>query len=1183
MREMEGLSPEEIQELLGQAGTDGDVPMSKGPSAALLATLSREQRALLFERLRQRRERAAEAPGRIPRRAPAADPPPASFAQERLWVIDRLQPGLATYNMPLALRIDGVLSPAMLQAVLGEVVRRHEVLRTTFREIDGRPAQEIAPPGRWEVPLADLSGLPPAVREGLARRLAQEESERPFDLRRGPLLRATLLRLAPAEHALLLGMHHIVSDGWSLGVMVREITALYGATLAGAPSPLPGLGIQYADFAVWQREWLQGERLERQLAYWRERLAGAPPALGLPADRPPTAGGTRAGARLQATFDRGLTREVGLLAQRSEATPFMVLLAALHALLARITGGGDVTVGSPIAGRNRAEVEPLIGFFVNTLVLRGDLTGEPSFRELVARARKTTLEAYAHQDLPFERLVEELRPERLPGVTPFFQVLLTLQNAPVEAARLSGLSLAPVPLETRTAIFDLELSFVEIDGRLTVDLSYSTERFDPPTPHRLVRHLEALLQGLLADPERPAAEAPLLSAGERQQLLLEWNDPPPGPAPLLLHDAAAHWARLTPAAVALAEGGREVAYEELERRANRLANHLRALGVGPEARVALVMERSLDAIVAILGILKAGGAYVPIDPATPAERLAFLLADVRPALLVAGGGTAARLPERPVPVLDLDAEGERVAAASAEPPGVEVDPDNLAYVIYTSGSTGRPKGVAIRHRSATAFAAAACRMLGLGASDRVVMFASLVFDASVQEIFSPWVAGAAVLPRTGPLEEPARFLAACAEMGATALHLSTAYWHQTAALIEAEGLALPPRVHTICIGGDRVIPELLGGVGERPRPPGPALQRLWADRDHGGDHLPGPSAGPGRPRRTAGVADRPAGDRRGARPRGRSRPAAGAGRVERRGGDRRRGLGARLLRPPGADRGAVRPGPPLRRARSAPLPHGGPRLPPPQRPPGVRRAPRRAGQDPRLPHRAGGGRGRSRHPSRGARGGGGGQPGGGRAARLRGAGRSRAPPGRGGAAVPARPPSAPFMVPGAFAVLSELPLTPTGKVDRRALQRLEPARPAGGGTPPRTPAERAMADLWREVLGVAEARREDDFFTLGGHSLLATQLAARVRATLGVEIPIRQLFEHPVLADFAALVAAGPGSPRRSRRPPGHRGTPGRSPPPSPRNASGSSTAWSRGTRRSTWARPCACGGAWSRGPWSGR
>ena len=473
--------------------------------------LTRDQRALLFERLRQKKGRSAGAPQRIPRRPSSGEPLPLSFAQERLWFLDRLLPGGTAYNIPLALRIEGDLAPALLAAALREVVRRHEALRTTFRERGGRPEQVIAPAGEWSLPWIDLTALPAGPRAAEARRLAQGEAERPFDLERGPLLRAVLLRLAAGEHALLLAMHHIVSDGWSMGVLVREITALYTAgwrvgssedgaqlsepgraSLSTARSSIPpALPIQYADFAVWQRGWLQGERLAAQLGYWRRQLAGAPGALELPADRPRPPAPSFRGARVRFTLaDAVAAGRLADLARRGDATPFMVLLAAFQVLLGRYSGKDDLLVGSPIANRNRPELEPLIGFFVNTLVLRGDLAGDPAFGELVERARATALGAYAHQDLPFERLVEELRPERHLARNPLFQVMLALQNAPLGRVELPGLTLAPLEFDAATAQFDLHLDVTEVAGEWTAELVYATDLFDAATVRRLAGGIE---------------------------------------------------------------------------------------------------------------------------------------------------------------------------------------------------------------------------------------------------------------------------------------------------------------------------------------------------------------------------------------------------------------------------------------------------------------------------------------------------------------------------------------------------------------------------------------------------------------------------------------------------------------------------------------------------------------------
>jgi amino acid adenylation domain-containing protein len=589
-------------------------------------------------------------------RAPRDQPLPLSFAQERLWFLDRLAPGTAAYNIPLALAAHGELSPAALEAALGEMVRRHEALRTRFAAAlpgDGTagPRQIIAPARPWRLPLADLAALPAAVRDVEARRLADAEVSRGFDLVSGPVLRSLVLHLAKAEHVLLLVVHHIAGDGWSVGVMVNEIMALYTAALEQRPSPLAELALQYADFAVWQRQWLRGPALDRQLDYWRGKLAGAS-RLALPADRQRPPVPTFRGATRRHAMQPAAARAAEELARRGNATLFMVMLAAFQALLGRYSGQDDVVVGSPIANRNRAEIEPLAGFFVNSLVLRGDLAGDPSYHELLIRTRRTTLEAYAHQDLPFERLVEELRPERRLTENPLFQVMCAVQNAPLRAIELPALRFSPVELNLTATRFDLEIHFIQPDAEpspgnaapLTVQLTYSTELFDAPTMIRMLRHLETLLRGAAADPAQRLSRLPLLAAGERHQVLREWNDTR---AAAPRQEVAALFfaqARRRPAAVALRTEGGAVTYGELAGRAVRLALRLAAVGVGPEVRVGLLARRSAAAIEGILGILAAGGAYVPLDPGHPAERLAFLLADSRASVLLSTRELAERLP-----------------------------------------------------------------------------------------------------------------------------------------------------------------------------------------------------------------------------------------------------------------------------------------------------------------------------------------------------------------------------------------------------------------------------------------------------------------------------------------------------------------------------------------------------------
>ena len=535
---------------------------------------------------------------------------PLSFAQERLWFLDQLEPGGSSYNIPQAVRLTGRLDAAALAGSLSEIVRRHESLRTTFeRTAAGSPGQVIHPAAPVALPAVDLTALPSERAAERARALAAEEARRPFDLVRGPLVRALLLRLGADEHFLLIDVHHIVSDGWSTGILLRELGVLYRAFVAGEPSPLPELPLQYANFASWQRQWLSGAELERQLGYWRERLAGAPGVLDLPADRPRPAVQSLRGASRSFVLPAPLAASLQALAQREGVTLFMVLLAALDALLSRLSGQTDLVVGSPVANRNQVGIEELVGFFVNTLVLRADLGGDPSFRTLLGRVRETTLGAYAHQDLPFEKLVEELAPERTLAHAPLFQVMLSLQNTPMTALELPGLVLAPLAGESGAAKFDLSFTFEEAGGSLAGHLEYSSDLFDGATAARWIDHLEQLLTRVATDPEVSLSGIGLLAAAARHQILGEWNDTEEAfPATTLLHQFFEATAARTPDAPAAVCAGSELTYGELETRANRLAHLLRGAGSERGARVGVWAERSFDLLIAVLGVLKAGGA-----------------------------------------------------------------------------------------------------------------------------------------------------------------------------------------------------------------------------------------------------------------------------------------------------------------------------------------------------------------------------------------------------------------------------------------------------------------------------------------------------------------------------------------------------------------------------------------------
>ncbi|HEY0514543.1 MAG TPA: amino acid adenylation domain-containing protein [Thermoanaerobaculia bacterium] len=736
---------------------------------------------------------------------------PLSFAQERLWFLDRLAPGNAGYHIPLALAAHGELSLPAMEAALGAMVRRHEALRTTYEARGDRPVQRIAPPGSWTLPLIDLAGLPEAPRRAEARLLADGEMARPFDLERDPVLRASAVRLGPREHALLLVVHHIAADGWSLGVMVEEIVALYpaaGSSRSLGSGALADLPVQYADFAVWQRGWLSGEVLERQLAYWRERLAGAP-VLDLPTDRPRPPAQSFHGATRMHAVGPAATRALEALARRQDATLFMVLLAAMQTLLGRYAGQEDVVLGSPIANRTRAEIEPLVGFFVNSLALRGDLSGDPAFTSLVARARRSALEAYSHQDLPFERLVEELRPERRLSQNPIFQVMFAVQNTPLRAIDLPGLTFAPVEFGFPATRFDLEVFFTETAGGLAVQLTYATDLFDATTIARLEGHLDALLAAVVADPSRRLSELPLLPEPERHQLVFEWSDTA---AAIPRDDVAALFAeqaRLRPDAVAVSSGEGELTYAELDRRSSRLARRLAAAGVGPEVRVALLAQRSPAMIVGLLAILKAGGAYVPLDPAYPAERLAWMLADSGSRLLLGQPELLAELPAEVDGTAVVELTADPAGPAGPEPAGPL--PGGLAYVMYTSGSTGRPKGVGVTHRNVVRLVRES-GFADLGSDQVFLQLAPISFDASTMELWAPLLNGGRIAvfpPRRPSLEELGE---AIARFGVTSLWLTAGLFHQ---MVDGRLEALRP-LRQLLAGGDVLSPphvrRALGGL-----------------------------------------------------------------------------------------------------------------------------------------------------------------------------------------------------------------------------------------------------------------------------------------------------------------------------------------------------------------------------------
>ena len=754
-----------------------------------------EKRALLAQLLREK----------------AAKPKtfPLSFAQQRLWFLHQLQPDAPTYIICAAVRLAGRLDPAALDRAVGEVVHRHASLRTTFAVQEGQPVQVVAP-ARAETPPArtiDLGDMPEGARADELRRLVRGETQQPFDLERGPLMRVTLLRLGPAEHVLLLTLHHIIADGWSMSILIQEIAALYQAFRAGQPPALPELPIQYADFALWQRGWLQGDDLARQLAYWTQQLAGLAP-LELPTDHPRPPVQSFHGATHDLVVEGAVFDQLVALSQHEEATPFMTLLAVFQLLLARLSGQSDIAVGVPVAGRPHRETEGLIGFFANTLVLRTSLAGSLSFRQLLGRVREVVAGAYAHQDLPFERLVDELQPARELDRNPLFQVMFAFQNAPAEEFALAGLAISPLELESPTSAFDLTLALVRSSQGLVGKLHYNTDLFEGETMARLADQFLTLLPAALATPDAPLAALPILSPAARHLLVHTFNHTAtPFPATPLIPHAIARQAQHAPLAIALrAADGTSLSYHTLLARATLLAHALAPFCSTPEPRVAILLDRSPDLVLALLATLLAGAVILPLDPAAPPARLAALLADARPALVLTCLPLRPRISAWPGPVLTLDADADAIAAAPPVP-FPSILPDQLAYMLFTSGSSGAPKGALNAHAAFLNRLLWMQRAFPLAPADRVLQKTPATFDVALWEFFWPLLTGATlVLARPGGHREPDYLAHTLAAEAISVVHFVPSMLR---ALLDLPHLpALPHLRHLIC-SGEALAPDLL--------------------------------------------------------------------------------------------------------------------------------------------------------------------------------------------------------------------------------------------------------------------------------------------------------------------------------------------------------------------------------------
>jgi amino acid adenylation domain-containing protein len=1047
---------------------------------------------------------------------------PMSFAQERLWFLDQFDPG-PVYHIPMQVRFPGPLDEAALRTTLAEIVRRHETLRTTFHTEDGKPVQRVHPPEPVELPVVDLRGSPADTREGEAQEVAARETARPFELARGPLFRATLVRIHDQDSLLVLVMHHIVSDGWSIGVLMRELGALYEAYANGRPSPLPELPLRYADFAAQQRAYLSGDVLARQLGYWRDELRGAPDLLELPTDRPRPRTQTFNGAWQPFTVAPAVTAGLQKICRSERVTMFMALLAAFDILLYRYTDQSDVVVGTPIANRNRAEIEGLIGFFVNTLAIRVTLASAQTALDAIRQVREKMLRAYDHQDVPFEKLVEELQPDRDLSHGPLFQVMFVLQNAPGTPTAGAPAPYAedpqPPPVYLATAKFDLTLALTEFGDRLTGTIEYNTDLFDHATIARLIGHFKVLLAAIAAAPQRTLGELPLLTPAERRAILATNETAVALPHLRALTELFDAQAARTPDAVAVVYGEERLTYRELDQRANRLAHRLMRLGAEPGVRVALCVERSVELVVGILGILKSGAAYVPLDPAHPPERLRFLVEDARCPLIVTLERFAGVLPEAGARLVLLDADADTIGAESADRPPVRATLDDVVTVFYTSGSTGRPKG-SLSHG------------LGLvnlihwyrGAAEiepgtRVLLMTPFTFDASFKNIITPISYGGTLVLADDFAQDLRKLLDTIERERAELAFTTPSLLYSIVALARADGYRQLSSLRRLFIGGE---PTNLHKLREWFASPACRCSLI---------HNYGPSECADAttsytPSREALLACEPmpigkpidnmttyvVNDALELQPDGVAGELCIGGIGVARGYLDRPELTAEkfVANPYEPGRRLYRTGDRVRRRPSGDIDFIG-RTDNQVKLRGIRI------ELEEIEAALNG------HPSvRGAV----------VALHEDAAGEKRLvasvvaaggmPLDVGSLRTFLKEQLPGYMIPAAFVEIDALPISPNGKIDRRALPTAAAAVRESPYRAPRNAVEEVLAGFWSEVLTVEQVGIDDNFFDLGGHSLLATQVMSRVRDAFAVELPLRRIFEAPTVAELAAVMLGDP-------------------------------------------------------------
>ncbi|HEX7333145.1 MAG TPA: amino acid adenylation domain-containing protein [Pyrinomonadaceae bacterium] len=1038
-----------------------------------------------------------------------------SYAQQRLWFLQELEPDSAAYNIPRAFRIRGALDVKALEQTLSEIVRRHEILRTTFRVVNGQPVQIISEPQPISLPVIEFAHMSSAERETEARRMAADEGRKPFNLSEGPLMRTTLLRLDEQEYIALFTMHHIVFDAWSIGVLIEELGALYNSFAQGQTSPLKDLELQYADFAHWQRETLTGETLDTHLAYWREQLADIS-NMELPTDKPRPPIQTYNGATRSVMLPLDLSAKLKALSRREGATLYMTLLAAFKTLLHRYTGQNDISIGTPIANRNRSEIENLIGFFINTLVLRTDMSGDPTFRNLLGRVRETALSAYTHQDMPFEYLVEQLQPDRDMSRPPLFQVMFALlQNAPLDALQLHGVTLSPMTLNSGTAKFDLLLFMEDTEEGLRAALEYNSDLFEAETIDRVLANFEALLEDIATGAERRISELSVMTANERRQVVVDWNDTAADyPQHLAVHQLFEAQVERTPHAIAAIFEGQQLSYDELNRRANQLAAHLRSLGVGPEVLVGICLQRSMEVPVCVLAVLKSGGAYVPLDPAYPKERLAYMMEDSRVSVLLTQEWLLDKLPDHAARVICLDAERDTLDAHSDQTLAARTTADNIAYVTYTSGSTGKPKGIAMTQRPLLNLLTWQKRYTHLSPEARTLQFASLSFDVSFQDMFSTWNGGGTVtLIPEHVRRDIAGLSRTLSELSIERLFIPAVALQQLAEGFCEDG-AFDARLRKVIAGSEqlyitravaRMFSEIHGCTLHNEYGPSethvvtsldmPGETSAWEERPTIGHpiantqiylldrnmqpaplgipgelHIGGVSLARGYLNRPDVTAEKFVPDPFSAEPGGRMYRTGDLARYRRDGKIEFLGRMDHQVKIRGyrIELGEI---------ETVVGEHEGVRE-------CVAMVREDVVGDKRLVCYVVG------EESVTAR-------------ELRSYLVDKLPE---------------YMVPSVFVLMEKFPLTPNGKVDRKALPAPERSRSdlAEAYVEPRTALERVLAGIWSQVLGVERVGIEDNFFELGGHSLLVTQLLSRVHEACQVKLPMRYIFEAPTVAGLAA-------------------------------------------------------------------